>query len=66
MAGPIGPSLDGSLLWQATQLATNTALPLCQSESLSEGVSDCFEQAVMISAEVNVNRSFREVFIEPS
>ncbi len=31
MAGPIGPSLDGSLLWQATQLATKTALPRSQS-----------------------------------
>jgi hypothetical protein len=31
MAGPIGPSLAGSLLWQATQFAKNTALPLCTS-----------------------------------
>lgn len=59
----MGPSLDGSLLWHATQLARNTALPLSRSETFADGASDCFEQAPMISAEANVSRSFCEGFI---
>ncbi len=64
MAGPIGPSLDGSLLWQATQLATNTALPLCQSGDFPDCVSDDFEQAPTINIELKANTSFSEGFIE--
>jgi len=47
IAGPIGPSLDGSLLWQATQFATYTALPLCQSAPFDES-SDSLEHAATV------------------
>jgi hypothetical protein len=36
--------LDGSLLWQATQFAKNTALPLCQSGSFADESFESFEQ----------------------
>ena len=51
MAGPMGPSLDGSLLWQATQLATNTALPLSQSAFFAdfEDSSESLEQATTVN-----------------
>jgi len=45
IAGPIGPSFDGSLLWQATQFAKYTALPLSKSGSFAcAALLESFEQ----------------------
>ena len=49
MAGPMGPSLDGSLLWQATQFAKNTDLPLFTSRFVSEFAPSSSLQAVIIN-----------------
>jgi hypothetical protein len=68
MAGPIGPSFDGSLLWQATQFATNTALPLAKSGLLPDaGASlESFEQATRPAATKLINKSIPDSFIERS
>lgn len=63
MAGPIDPSLDGSGLWQATQWAIKTALPLLQS-GLCSVSSDCFEHVLRATAQHNKrNKSFRRVIV---
>jgi hypothetical protein len=65
MAGPIGPSFDGSLLWQATQFATKTALPLAKSGLLPDaGASlESFEQATKPAATKLINKSIHNSFI---
>jgi len=68
MAGPIGPSFDGSLLWQATQFATNTALPLAKSGLLPDADPslESFEQATKPAATKLTNKSIHDNFIERS
>jgi hypothetical protein len=57
IAGPSGPSLEGSLLWQATQLATKTALPLFLSPFLPE-FGESFEHAPRASPQTTAKRHF--------
>jgi len=49
MAGPMGPSLAGSLLWQATQFAKYTALPLFTSRLVSDFAPSSSLQAAIIN-----------------